>query len=890
MILLNNVISRLEADTEILNKNRSVDQETMTKLMEDLKEGIDQLRLEKKTEDLLNNRINEMRQSNHGLIAERASLEQDTQNMAKQLDEVNRDLADCRDQLRTKSNELTVALAVLPEVPLLGARVQCLESTNRELRNHLESASREITKLEGEIESVNESSTRRAQKVEELEFIYGVAQTKIKNYHEEKCKYIAEKEKEIESIHQNLKQTFEAQEIALKADFEKDVRKIDQKYKEKDVELVSVQDELGRVRELMNATNDVIRKLNQNQKNTEAEVDCAREEIRKFQEANITLENASKDLSRKHEEQEAELISAREELKILRDTRDSAKIIDQRHKAIKAELDTVIEEKQRLLEENSILSDTIKKDQAALACFQANFAQQAVHLKQLKQYHPGRQEFEGFQGFLQLTRNEISELRNELRFMENANAQNVDALMRVQSRIESRLLDIDVLEKERDAAQTQVTVLREEVEKQKDAISNIRPLVQRAGDREEFIIHEKPTLLPEASPEHESTLKVNDIDTPEARLSLAIRESVSGSATRHITDISVRQNQTTSLQQTPPIISSSDQVASGSTLSLQQLAPLNLRSLRPAARKSSKLEVLQRSQNEGLQPLPEQQTHASSRHVSTRNDYERPPSAPRESQVGQCPEVSLDFDDESSSLTDSDAILDRLENYDEYRSLQMEHAPLGCGDLDNISIQTQSRKFATKESASISKQSLRRSRMQPEDTSSGDANTTPLMQPLRKRIKIGVLKAPSIEEESRKRRQSGPIKSAMKVTGKEIKRQQYLNEDQSQSIQPVRSAPAANKKSNFRTVIQDRGPAAFKGYVGGKTAKTTLMASLQMNDHMNVESSAGSLTHKCLLSGQNSSSDNVQGRRRSVLRTAPSRRISIAVIADSQGSQYNDHV
>lgn len=872
--------------------------------MEDLKSGLDQLRLDRETESRLNCCINELGKSNRGLIAEKIALERDAHNLAKELDGVKRDLAHCQGQLNTKSDELAAALAVPSEDPLLRAKIQILESTNSKLESWLESANQKVSTLKEEIQSHGETSNFKEQQIKELERSIDIAQTTIKNLSEEKSKYIADKERETEEACWNITQKFTVQEAAMKRNFEDEIKKLDQKYKDRDAELNSAQEDLSRLREAGMIYNDTIKKLNQKQRDREVELQFARDEAQTLREANDTLDSTVKDLNRKQKEVESELASAKDEVRRAQEvnvsTGDSVKKLDQEHKEVEADLKAAREEVQTLLEGNSVLGDAVKKHQAEIAAFQESFAQQAVHLKRLTDHNPGRQAFEGIGGGLQLTRNEISDLRNQLRFIENNNAQNISASNRVQTVLESHLLSIDILQRERDAAEDQVAILRKENEQQKEALaSRVVSTGQHPGVHvEESMMHRLVKPLQAG----DRALRAVSLSTPEASLRQAIRQVGSGSNLRQA---SVMQNHVT-LGQGVHGTSASSELVSNSSTRLQQAVSAP-QSLRPAERKSSNPGPLQQSQNTTLRPIPQRPTYQY-QNLPTR--VEGSTSVPKDFQGIQNSEVSLDatplMDESSSSLTDLDDIQDRLEKLDRDNKSQSDHGFVRPGGiLETRSTHVETSNPVVKSFVQISRQNSKRSWIEAEFESLDDvvaaeevktagAISHTAGQPPAKKIKVAASIPPSIEEESRKRRTSMPMKSAMKkrVTAEATPGadQQHANVAETSTPAPmIRSAPAVHRNSNLLPAHKDHGLAAFKGYVSGKSAKAGLAALLN-NDQPGLPSSktpahkpavtAPSPIHLPRRQGQAPVSN--QGRQRSILRMAPARRLSERVIPDSQ--------
>lgn len=241
--------------------------ESNLKLLDNLKTTVNQLRLDKETERQLNNRIFELGKSNDTLVAEKNSREREVQGLAYQIDELKRDLADCHSQLSSKTDELASALAAPKEDPRLKAQIQDLESANDTVRGQLEGSSQELAKLRGELSSHQELSRRKDQQIKNWEQKLNEAQSRINTLNEEKTKFIANKQQEIETAcqaeRQRIAKAAETSKATMKMKLESEVSLLERKVKERDAELALAKEDLQKAQDGSFAQDNKANKLQQ---------------------------------------------------------------------------------------------------------------------------------------------------------------------------------------------------------------------------------------------------------------------------------------------------------------------------------------------------------------------------------------------------------------------------------------------------------------------------------------------------------------------------------------------------------------------------------------------------------------------------------------------------
>jgi septal ring factor EnvC (AmiA/AmiB activator) len=262
-------ILRLETSVQASNNGAAAQQESRIKLLDDFKTIVNQLRLNKETELRLNNRIVELVQSNDRLTVEKNAREREIEGLANQIDELKRDLIDCRGQLSSKHDELATALAAPKEDPRLRVQIQDLETANGTVTGQLESSNQELAKVKEELSSIRDSARRKDQQMKDREQELNDAQSRIKTLQEEKTKILANKQQEIENASQEerhrVAKAAETSKATLKMKLESEINHLERKIKEKDTELAQVRERLQTAQDgsdtYENNTNNLQREL-----------------------------------------------------------------------------------------------------------------------------------------------------------------------------------------------------------------------------------------------------------------------------------------------------------------------------------------------------------------------------------------------------------------------------------------------------------------------------------------------------------------------------------------------------------------------------------------------------------------------------------------------------
>src|SRR4051812_7490390 len=168
---------RIENQLQSADKNDALIHESNLKLFEDLKEKIDQVRLDQDAQVQLNNCVTELREAKATLSASLSARDMDADNMTKRIASLESDLARTRDQLSAKCDELAAALALPKEDPHIRNRCHELESANTALRGQIDASAQEAIRVKEELASVRKSSLEFEDQHRKLQDDYSHAQT-----------------------------------------------------------------------------------------------------------------------------------------------------------------------------------------------------------------------------------------------------------------------------------------------------------------------------------------------------------------------------------------------------------------------------------------------------------------------------------------------------------------------------------------------------------------------------------------------------------------------------------------------------------------------------------------------------------------------------------------
>jgi hypothetical protein len=273
-------------------------QESNNKYLEDFKQTVNQLRLDKEAEIQLNNRISELVQINEALAVDKNAREREVQGLTTQLDELKRELAKCRGQLSAKNDELAAALAAPKEDPRLRAQIQDLETANNTVTSQLEESKQELAKLKEGLGTFQESARRKEQQIKDWEHKFDDAQSRIKNLTEEKNKILSNKQQEMENACQEARQTIaksaEASKATQKMKLESEINHLEQKVKEKDAELALAKDDLHKAQDRSEAHKNNANKFQEELALYKAQLIQQTAQLKRLEERNTSQETSDR--------------------------------------------------------------------------------------------------------------------------------------------------------------------------------------------------------------------------------------------------------------------------------------------------------------------------------------------------------------------------------------------------------------------------------------------------------------------------------------------------------------------------------------------------------------------------------------------------------------------
>lgn len=231
------------------DSNEASIQESVNKLFEEFKERLGQLKIDAKTQNGLNDRVSELRESNANLAAGKKASDLEVQSFAARLEQAQQDLDNCQDQLAAKSDELVTAQALPKENPKLLATVQELETTNSGLLGQLQTTNGELTKTKEQLTLIQETCLSNTEHIHTLEGKLEHAQTRIDGFEEEKKAIQAEAKEEVKRKDQDVAKKAELTMSNLHAKNKSTVKNLTQKCSDLEIELKSTKESLQKAQD-----------------------------------------------------------------------------------------------------------------------------------------------------------------------------------------------------------------------------------------------------------------------------------------------------------------------------------------------------------------------------------------------------------------------------------------------------------------------------------------------------------------------------------------------------------------------------------------------------------------------------------------------------------------
>jgi hypothetical protein len=223
--------------------------ESSLKLFEDLKERINQLRLDEDAKTSLNERISELRELNAALTASGSARELECQAIAKRIEQMGQELSSCLDQLTAKSEEVAALRALPKNDPILLGKIHELESAQRVMDGQINNVNQEASKVKEELASSRKAAQNAQEHAQGLQSRLTEAQTMIKTLVEDKKKYAAIRNAEVEKACQEIAKSAQAAKIEAKLHHDCTAKNLEQRRSEAEKALALAQEELQKCQE-----------------------------------------------------------------------------------------------------------------------------------------------------------------------------------------------------------------------------------------------------------------------------------------------------------------------------------------------------------------------------------------------------------------------------------------------------------------------------------------------------------------------------------------------------------------------------------------------------------------------------------------------------------------
>lgn len=220
--------------------------ETHVNLFEDLKERIDQVFLDQKTQSKLNDVITELREANATLSSSLSARGAECQGMTARIAGLESELTSYRGLLNAKSDELAIALALPKDDPQLRAKCHDLENANIALQNQVDNATQETASSRKELDSVRETALETGNRLHELEGQFNEAQNLIIKLAEEKKQYVSNAKLDIEKARQEVAKASSAAKSEMIMRNDALVKNLEQRRTEAEAQVRHLKDELQR--------------------------------------------------------------------------------------------------------------------------------------------------------------------------------------------------------------------------------------------------------------------------------------------------------------------------------------------------------------------------------------------------------------------------------------------------------------------------------------------------------------------------------------------------------------------------------------------------------------------------------------------------------------------
>ena len=252
---------RIEAKLQVSEKQDVTRSDYHLQLLKDVKERIDQLRLDDATKVSLNDRIDELTESNASLTAGKVVWESECEVMAKRFDETQRDLSGCQFQLKEKSDELAALRALPKEDQIVRAHMHDLENAKMMLENQMDVIAQEASEVKAELASSRKTAISAGEESHRLQVELTEAQNFLRNLLEEKEKYLGTRKTSIEKACQEIAKRAYAAKLEAKLQYDCLAKNLEQRRYEAEKGLELSQKEVQKYREERDRNVNIVKNL-----------------------------------------------------------------------------------------------------------------------------------------------------------------------------------------------------------------------------------------------------------------------------------------------------------------------------------------------------------------------------------------------------------------------------------------------------------------------------------------------------------------------------------------------------------------------------------------------------------------------------------------------------
>ena len=182
-------------------------------------------------------------------MARESAKDVESQGLLKRIEELELELSGCRDQLTVKLDELATLRALPKEDPVLLRKINDLENAKTILEGQLNSVDRELSKAKDELASCREMALSAQEQSRELQGKLTEAETFLKTLQEDRKKYLASHKADVDKARQDIAKSANTAKIETQMKHDSLVKNLEEARSEAEKELSLVHEELQRCQE-----------------------------------------------------------------------------------------------------------------------------------------------------------------------------------------------------------------------------------------------------------------------------------------------------------------------------------------------------------------------------------------------------------------------------------------------------------------------------------------------------------------------------------------------------------------------------------------------------------------------------------------------------------------